>query len=362
MQTKDARVVDVRSDGPAVPHPFVTIIVPLLNGASYLAGCLDHIAALDYPRRDLEVLVVDGQSSDDGPLLASRLLRSHGLVGSVISNPGRSISSNLNVGLGHARGSVICRVDVKSRIPSNYLRDATALLAESDTTVWVGGGIVAVATAPTAIGRGIARAHNNPIVMGGAGYRLRRASGGAETVYLGTGRAETLREIGGWGTDLAMNEDYDLCQRLGGVSSVWFDDRLTAQWLAPASATSLISRYQGFGRSKVTYWRSRGTKPAARQTALLVTPALAAGIAALLTRRHSATAVVRAGALVGISALLGIDAAFGPDENTSLRERSAAALVAAPLIGGGWLSGVVLEIFNRPPAKPVEQPALVARP
>ncbi len=324
-------------------EPFVSMVLPLFNGEQYLRECIAHIAALDYPISRRELLIVDGASTDASAGLARTLLDEYGLTGAVITNPARTISSNLNVGLDTASGPLLCRVDVKSRIPSTYLRDATELLATRPELSWVGGGTVALPSKPRTMALGIARAHNNPVVMGGAKYQYRRESGGADTVYLGVGRIDALRAVNGWGTDLLMNEDYDLCQRLGGADAVWFDDRLTVGWMAPANASTLLGRYQGFGRSKVKYWRTRGERPAPRQMALLGLPVPFLAVAAGLTRRGSVPTLLTIGTTGALGGLLAIDNAYGPTESATIAERLAAALVAAPLIGGGWLSGVFLE-------------------
>src|SRR4051794_38856640 len=44
--------------------PRVTVIVPCRNEARYISACLDSILATAYPLDRLEVLVVDGQSTD----------------------------------------------------------------------------------------------------------------------------------------------------------------------------------------------------------------------------------------------------------------------------------------------------------
>src|SRR5262249_33466423 len=46
-------------------EPAVTVIVPVYNGARWIAPKLDSILALDYPRHLLDVLVVS-DGSDDG--------------------------------------------------------------------------------------------------------------------------------------------------------------------------------------------------------------------------------------------------------------------------------------------------------
>ena len=72
--------------------PLVTVVIPLYNGAAFVAETLDSVAAQTL--RDLEVVVVDDGSSDDGPDLVAdhpvgaRLLRQDHLGVAVARNRG----------------------------------------------------------------------------------------------------------------------------------------------------------------------------------------------------------------------------------------------------------------------------------
>ncbi|MEE9415293.1 MAG: glycosyltransferase [Acidimicrobiales bacterium] len=344
MSSTDLEQPDEMNNG-CTPLPFVSLLLPVRNGAEFIDGCLERVADLDYPSHRLEVLIIDGNSEDESALVAARALRRHGLVGSVLNNPGRSIASNLNAGLAIAVGSIVSRIDVKTRIPRHYLRTAVELLNDPRRSM-VGGGIVAAPSATNSMARGIARAHNNPVVMGGASYRLRQGAGFAETVYLGTATTSELVRIGGWSEDLSMNEDYDLCQRLGASDSVWFDDRLTAEWLAPSRASAIVPRYRGFGRSKVKYWRKRVQSPSPRQQAILAA-ATATGVAATASLWWLPMGQVIGGSVTAAATtLLAIEGRFSPDDTAPLGDRLISGLVIAPLIGYGWLSGIALEAIK----------------
>ena len=67
---------------PSIPSPSATgmktperrtvaVVIPTYSNPNLLAECLDSLSALNYPRRSLEVIVVDNSSTDD----AGRLLR-----------------------------------------------------------------------------------------------------------------------------------------------------------------------------------------------------------------------------------------------------------------------------------------------
>ena len=42
----------------------LSVICPIYNEEKYIAKCIDSILAQDYPKDDLEVIFVDGMSTD----------------------------------------------------------------------------------------------------------------------------------------------------------------------------------------------------------------------------------------------------------------------------------------------------------
>ena len=47
----------------------LSVICPIYNEEKYIGKCIDSILAQDYPQTDLEVLFVDGMSSDQTRLI-----------------------------------------------------------------------------------------------------------------------------------------------------------------------------------------------------------------------------------------------------------------------------------------------------
>ena len=111
--------------------PSVSVIIPALNEAEDIEGCIDAIAAQDYPLDAIEIIVVDGASSDAtlervGAATVRRLRRLPHR-----DNPRQRTSCGLNVGLSLARGDVIVRIDARSRIEPHYIRTCVEVLDET---------------------------------------------------------------------------------------------------------------------------------------------------------------------------------------------------------------------------------------
>jgi hypothetical protein len=196
--------------------------------------------------------------------------------------------------------------------------------------------------------------------MGLARYRRGGASGQVDTVYLGAYRTAELRAAGGWSTDFAVNEDFDLNRRLARFGAVWFDADLTVDYLPRSSFRSLVSQYWAFGTGKARYWRVSGDRPRPRQVVLLAAPVVGLGVwAAALARFGPAAAglLVLAGLLTGI--VVEVAGADGPPGGPVAH---LAAVVALGCVAGAWLTGVaagaVRPIAGRArPRVPVERPA-----
>lgn len=109
----------------------LSVIVPIYNEEKYIARCLDSILAQDYPHDDLEVLLVDGMSSDrTREIIAEYVVRAPFLR--LLDNPDRIVPCAMNRGIAESRGEVLMRLDAHTYYPTNYFSAITARLREYD--------------------------------------------------------------------------------------------------------------------------------------------------------------------------------------------------------------------------------------
>jgi glycosyltransferase involved in cell wall biosynthesis len=323
--------------------PLVSVIIPAREEAADIEACIDHVAAQDHPHDRLEVIVVDGGSTDGTAEVARRALARHGFHHSaVLTNREATTPSNLNVGLRYATGEIVCRVDARTRIQPHYVRTCAALLVERPDIAVVGGAQIAIPRDGTWRATGIARALNNRYSMGGSRYRRATASGPSDTVYLGAFRRAELLAHHGWDERLLSNQDFDLNRRMAAGGYVWFEASLRSGYVPRASYQALWRQYLRFGKAKVDYWRLTGDRPQRRQEMLLAAPVAGAAAVAAATAKHRLGSL----ALLGVVGLLGIEVAGGERRRTPVLAHltSAAAMVC---VGAGWTVGVWRERLQR---------------
>jgi cellulose synthase/poly-beta-1,6-N-acetylglucosamine synthase-like glycosyltransferase len=117
----------------------VSVIVPVRDGAETIGSCLDALAAVDYPRERLEIVVVDNRSRDD-----TRAIVARHPVRLVCEDVVQSSYAARNRGVAVASGTVLAFTDADCVPDRGWLRGLVAPLALPDV-VGVAGAIEAFA-------------------------------------------------------------------------------------------------------------------------------------------------------------------------------------------------------------------------
>jgi glycosyltransferase involved in cell wall biosynthesis len=186
--------------------PFVSIVIPCRNEETYLARCLDSILAGDYPPDVLEVLVVNGGSSDrTAEILGRYAATQRGIV--VLENPAGTTPAALNIGIRAASGGIIVRMDAHVFYPPDYIRRLVEGLEESGADN-VGGVLETVPAEDTPTAKAIALGISHRFGVGNSHFRVgTRERREVDTVPFGCFRREVFERIGLFDEELIRNQD-----------------------------------------------------------------------------------------------------------------------------------------------------------
>lgn len=305
--------------------PTVTVAVPVLDEACNIEDCLTSVAAQGYAGV-VEVLVVDGGSTDATPKLARRFPKVR-----VLDNPARIQSAGLNLALSQAVGEVIVRVDGHCRLAPDYVERCIEAL-ETTGAAMVGGAMRPVGEGW--LGSGIAAALTSRLGAGTARFHTGGASGFVDTVYLGAFRRRVAVGVGGFASDLAVNEDAEFAIRMAPHGGIWFDRGIVSSYIPRRDLAKLGRQFFRYGRGRAATVRRHPRSLSPRQ---LAAPLL---VLSLLTPwRLTVTGTYAT--LVGGRALL------------QLRRRPSSALgllLAIPTMHLPWGAGFLLGLVD--PARP----------
>jgi glycosyltransferase involved in cell wall biosynthesis len=192
---------------------FISVIMPCREEECHIGKALRSILANDYPRHRLEVLVVDGMSTDGTRQVVAALAEEHPCV-RLVDNPKQITPAALNVGIAQARGEVIIRVDAHSTYPPDYLSSLVAWQEHTGADN-VGGVWRILPGSATPMARAIALGLAHPFGVGNAHYRIgTTAPRWVDTVPFGCYSREVFTRNGLFDEDHVRTEDDEFNLRL----------------------------------------------------------------------------------------------------------------------------------------------------
>jgi succinoglycan biosynthesis protein ExoA len=302
----------------------VTVVIPTYREEQHIEACLAAIARQTHAEI-VEVLVVDGRSDDRTRVLALAA------GATVLDNPRRIQAAALNIGLEAAKGDVVVRVDGHCVIADDYVERCLDALERTGAAM-VGGAMTPVATTPTQ--RAIATAMTSPLGAGPARFHVGGRAGWVDTVYLGAYRTEIARSVGGYATDVGVNEDAELAHRMAPHGGVWFDPAIRSTYSPRSSLRAVGRQFWRYGISRAQTVRRH---PASLSWRQIVAPAFV--VLALAPTRRVVLPIYAIA--VGAEAVR---------NRSALRGAMARFVAVLPVMHVAWGAGMLAGLAGRPPS------------
>lgn len=191
----------------------LSVICPIYNEEKHIASCLESILQQDFPKEEMEVLLVDGMSTDRTREIVQQYTEQYPFI-FLLDNPKRIVPTGLNIGIRVAQGDVIIRLDAHAIYPDNYFSALVdklfALNADN-----VGGLCRTLPAKETPVCEAIAAALSSPFGMGDSLFRIgTNKEMQVDTVPFGCFRREVFDKIGYFDEELIRNQDDEFNGRI----------------------------------------------------------------------------------------------------------------------------------------------------
>ena len=193
--------------------PFISIIIPCRNEEKFIGRCLDSIINQDYPKENLEVLVIDGMSEDKTKEIIAKYASKYSFI-KLLENSKKFTPFGLNIGIRNAKGEVILRMDAHANYEKDYISKCVRYLKEYNVDN-VGGVIKTLPAGDTILAKAIAISLSHPFGAGTSYFRIgSKKPKEVDTVFGGCYKREVFEKIGLFNENLIRSQDIEFNKRL----------------------------------------------------------------------------------------------------------------------------------------------------
>jgi glycosyltransferase involved in cell wall biosynthesis len=191
-----------------------SFLLVVRNEEDYIENLLEAILNQDFPHDRYEIILIDGESTDRTPELVESFERRYPDRIRSYMNPRKILATGWNIGIQHARGRYVIRVDGHSQIPRNFLSQTYQVAQKIPEAACVGGVIESQGIGFW--GEVNAYVYSHPFGVGNSKFRTTKGEweGFVDTVPYAAYKREIFDEVGYFDERLKRNEDLEMHARI----------------------------------------------------------------------------------------------------------------------------------------------------
>ncbi len=191
----------------------LSVICPIYNEEKYIAQFLDSLLKQDYPKEDMEILLVDGMSKDKTREIVGQYTQKYPFI-RLIDNPQKIVPYAMNRGIEASKGDIIMRLDAHASYQQDYfsvlVNGLTRLKADNVGTVCK---TDVLNKTPKTLA--IREVLSNKFGVGNSTFRTGiDCEQEVETVPFGCWPREVFQKYGMYDVRLVRNQDIELNKRI----------------------------------------------------------------------------------------------------------------------------------------------------
>lgn len=200
----------------------LSFIIVAYNAGALLENSLASLREQDYPHNEIEVILVDGLSTDDTKKKMLEFKNEPNDFGRVVvkDNPGKYLACGWNVALKEATGEIILRVDAHTKFPVDFIRKNIECIDGGEDIC--GGKVISILEKDSQYNRVLLEAENSMFGGGFTFFRRGQECKYTSTLAFASYRKKVFDKVGKYNENLVRTEDNEMHYRMKGEGYKFF--------------------------------------------------------------------------------------------------------------------------------------------
>jgi succinoglycan biosynthesis protein ExoA len=228
----------------------ISVIIPCYNEEKYIKECILSILS-QKKINDLEIIVVDGNSTDNTKNILKELVKLYQDKEIIIVNNSQRITPvALNLGIKRSSGNYICIMGAHADYDEEFLCNCLSLLKKHPDVSCTGGPILS--KGKNNFAKAVAISMSSPIGVGNANHRFPEYEGYAEMACFPFFKREVFDKYGLYDESLVKNQDDEFCFRIRlNGAKIFISPKVKSAYYVKDSFSSLFNQYFSYGKWRI---------------------------------------------------------------------------------------------------------------
>jgi succinoglycan biosynthesis protein ExoA len=230
-------------------EPVVSVVMPVKNEGGYMQRALESLIAQTYPSSKIEILVVDGGSTDETCGIVRKLAEKDSRI-RLFTGENANCPAAMNIGIRHSTGQIVAKIDGHGYIEPEFIALAVRCLSSDESIACVGGRIVPLAS--TSVQKANSYARFSTFGVGKGPYSAPESSRFVDTVQCGVYKKPDLLSVGSFDPLLQFGEDEEVNWRvIKSGKKILFHPDLRFHYHVRPTFKGIFKQYFNYGKARV---------------------------------------------------------------------------------------------------------------
>lgn len=230
--------------------PFVSALIVTRNEQAFIERALMSLINQTYPKDCYEIIIADGESTDDTLKIVKRLAQKYKTDTfdiRVVNNSKHILAAGWNLGIKNAKGEYVVRIDAHSEAADNFIEKNVKTICSVPDVICVGGKLTTKSLDND--NDIISKVLSSSFGVGNSSFRVSECSCYADTAVYGLYKKNVFDKVGFFNEQYIRNQDIELHSRMRAVGGkFYFNPEINCIYYSRNTVKKMAK--QAFGNGK----------------------------------------------------------------------------------------------------------------